>query len=212
LEWSHNGIGADYVVFAKYCMKKKYNWNFIQSEYNKGMSQSQLYQIYGVSPRAIVLATMRGDFVSRNKRDAGNLHNLTKEPIKHSEEFKLSQRNRIIARYETGWMPKAGRCKKYKYVSPIAGEIYLDGTWELAVAKWLDENQYNWKRNTKRFQYINLKGLISHYVPDFWVEELGGYLEVKGYETDLDRCKWSQFNETLIVWKRKDLKEFKILL
>ena len=193
-------------------MKKKYNWNFIQSEYNKGMSQSQLYQIYGVSPRAIVLATMRGDFVSRNKRDAGNLHNLTKEPIKHSEEFKLSQRNRIIARYETGWMPKAGRCKKYKYVSPIAGEIYLDGTWELAVAKWLDENQYNWKRNTKRFQYINLKGLISHYVPDFWVEELGGYLEVKGYETDLDRCKWSQFNETLIVWKRKDLKEFKILL
>jgi hypothetical protein len=212
LEWSHNGIGADYAVFAKYSMKKKYNWDFIQSEYNKGMSQSQLYQVYGVSPRAIALAIMRGEFISRNKSDAGNLHNLTKEPVKHSEEFKLSQRNRIIARYEAGWMPKAGRCKKYKYVSPIAGEIYLDGTWELAVAKWLDEKQYNWTRNTKRFQYINLKGLMSHYVPDFWVEELGGYLEVKGYETDLDRCKWSQFNETLVVWKRKDLKEFKILL
>ena len=179
--WSQiSGIEADYNKFAKYYMKKKYNWNFIQSEYNNGMSHSQLYSIYGVSSRAILLATRRGEFVSRNKRDAGNLCNLTKEPVKHTEEFKLRQRDRIIARYEAGWMPKAGRCKKYKYVSPIAGEVYLDGTWELAVAKWLDKKQYNWKRNTKRFQYTNLKGTISHYVPDFWVEELNSYVEVKG--------------------------------
>jgi len=25
-------------------------------------------------------------------------------------------------------MPKAGRCKKYRYYSPIAGEVLLDGT------------------------------------------------------------------------------------
>jgi hypothetical protein len=175
--WSQiSGIEADYNKFAKYYMKKKYNWNFIQSEYNNGMSHSQLYSIYGVSSRAILLATRRGEFVSRNKRDAGNLCNLTKEPVKHTEEFKLKQRDRIIARYEAGWMPKAGRCKKYKYVSPIAGEVYLDGTWELAVAEWLDKKQYNWKRNTKRFQYTNLKGTISHYVPDFWVEELNSYV------------------------------------
>ena len=204
--WSQiSGIEADYNKFAKYYMKKKYNWNFIQSEYNNGMSHSQLYSIYGVSSRAILLATRRGEFVSRNKRDAGNLCNLTKEPVKHTEEFKLRQRDRIIARYEAGWMPKAGRCKKYKYVSPIAGEVYLDGTWELAVAEWLDKKQYNWKRNTKRFQYTNLKGTISHYVPDFWVEELNSYVEVKGYETELDRCKWSQFKDPLVVWKRKEL-------
>jgi hypothetical protein len=158
-----------------------------------------------------LLATRRGEFVSRNKRDAGNLCNLTKEPVKHTEEFKLKQRDRIIARYEAGWMPKAGRCKKYKYVSPIAGEVYLDGTWELAVAEWLDKKQYNWKRNTKRFQYTNLKGTISHYVPDFWVEELNSYVEVKGYETELDRCKWSQFKDPLVVWKRKELTEMKLL-
>ena len=193
-------------------MKRKYDWSFIQAEYNNGKSQSQLYAAYGVSPRAILLAIKRGEFISRNKSDAGNLHNLTKVPHKHSEEFKIKQRDRIISRYEAGWMPKAGRCKKYKYTSPIAGEVYLDGTWELAVAKWLDKKEYKWKRNTKRFQYTNLKGTISHYVPDFWVEELKSYVEVKGYETELDRCKWSQFNDPLLVWKRKELKEFNILL
>lgn len=120
-------------------------------------------------------------------------------------ELREEQRNRILNRYETGWMPKAGRCKKIKYYSPIAGEILLDGTWELAVAIYLDNMKYNWKRNTKRFPYINLKGKLSHYTPDFYVEELGGYLEVKGYETDLDRCKWSQFKNQLTVWKKDNI-------
>ena len=101
--------------------------------------------------------------------------------------------------------------KKYRYNSVIAGEITLDGTWELEVAKWLDAQNYNWKRNKQRFQYINLKNVISYYTPDFWVEELNGYLEVKGYETELDRCKWQQFTENLIVWKRKDLQKLKLI-
>jgi hypothetical protein len=85
------------------------------------------------------------------------------------------------------------------------------GNWELAVAKWLDTQKYNWKRNTKRFQYTNLKNVISHYTPDFWVEELNGYLEVKGYETELDRCKWKQFTENLTVWKKKDLQNLNLV-
>ena len=38
---------------------------------------------------------------------------------------------------------------------------------ELKVAQWLDENSYIWNRNKDRFQYINLKGDISHCTPDF---------------------------------------------
>ena len=112
------------------------------------------------------------------------------------------QRTRILQRYEQGWMPKAGRCKKIRYNSPIAGEVLLDGTWELAAAKYMDLQGWKWNRNRVRFPYTNLKGKTSYYTPDFYVEELGGYLEVKGYETELDRCKWKQFPEQLIIWKR----------
>jgi hypothetical protein len=192
-------------------MKRKYDWEFIQREYDSGLTQGQLQLSYGVSPRAFQKAIARGDFKSRDRSSAATMSNLTKQPVKHTDEFKEKQRDRIIARYEAGWMPKSGRCKKYRYTSTIAGEVLLDGTWELAVAKWLDQNQYTWKRNTKRFQYIRLDGKISHYTPDFWVKELNGYLEVKGYETTLDRCKWSQFNEPLTVWKRKELTEMKII-
>ena len=66
----------------------------------------------------------------------------------------------------------------------------------------MDAEKWNWKRNTERFAYINLSGKISHYTPDFYVEELGGYLEVKGYETELDRCKWKQFKNNLTIWKK----------
>lgn len=124
------------------------------------------------------------------------------------EEIRQACSDRIIARYESGWMPKAGRCKKYTYVSPNAGTVSLDGSWELMAAQWFDMKQFNWKRNTKRFAYINLKGKRSHYTPDFYVEGIG-YIEVKGYKTKLDECKWDQFPEKLTVWFKDTIETIK---
>ena len=133
---------------------------------------------------------------------------------KLTPEYQELHRNRAslqaLTRHANGWDNKAGRCKKYRYTSPIAGNVTLDGTWELAVAHWLDENHYSWRRNKKRFEYTHLRGHKSHYTPDFFVEELNGYLEIKGYETKLDRCKWQQFPETLTVWKKQDLLKLNI--
>ena len=189
-----------------------YDWTAIQKAYDTGLSHRELAVMFNFSSgTTIQQAVKHGLFVSRKRTDAVNLaREKGKGKLTSVGKKKLEDgaRTRIVKRYEQGWMPKAGRCKKYKYISPIAGDICLDGTWELAVAKWLDEKNYNWKRNTKRFQYINLKNKISFYTPDFWVEELNGYLEVKGYETDLDRCKWSQFTEPLTIWKYTQLKEF----
>lgn len=188
-------------------VRNKYDWNKIQEDYDSGLSMRELNLKYDMSSATIFKAVNRGDFKSRSRSSAAKLDSKKKPKRNHTDEFKIAQRNRINVRYENGWMPKAGRCKKYKHISPIAGEIWVDGTWELAVAKWLDEQKYNWRRNKNRFKYIHYKtGRISNYTPDFWVEELGGYLEIKGYETALDRCKWSQFTESLIVWKKKELK------
>lgn len=160
----------------------------------KGKSWEEIF-----GDRADIERLKRAESLKGNK----NWDNLSDDQKNwHAEKA----RQNILKRYESGWLPKAGRCKKYLYESPIAGKVYLDGTWELTVAKWLDHKQFNWKRNTKRFPYTNLKGKVSYYTPDFWIEELKGYLEVKGYETDLDRCKWKQFPEMLTIWKKEEIK------
>lgn len=110
----------------------------------------------------------------------------------------------IQKRYESGWMPKAGRCRKIKYTSTICGDVLLDGKWELDVAKWLDANNIQWKRNVIRFPYFD-GDKLRHYTPDFYIADSDRYLEVKGYETELDRTKWKQFPNQLIVFKKAEV-------
>lgn len=129
----------------------------------------------------------------------------------HSEETrqKMSQtRNKL---YADGWEATAGRCTKYQYTSPIAGKVSLDGSWELAVVNWLDENQLTWRRNKKRFSYFDVNKKKRFYTPDFYIDEWNSYLEIKGYETELDRSKWSCFPEKLIIWKKEDLQARNII-
>lgn len=185
-----------------------YNWNMMQIAYDNGLSQRELAVKFNI-PNSLVQAAVKEKLlICRSPIEARILAKsqgkclITKDGRRRLSE---SAKILILARYEAGWMPKAGRCKKFSYSSPIAGDVLVDGTWELAVAGWLDQQHYNWRRNVKRFEYTNLSGTISHYTPDFWVEELNGYLEIKGYETALDRCKWSQFTEPLIIWKKSDL-------
>lgn len=123
--------------------------------------------------------------------------------INRREKIRLA----INKRYSEGWEVKSGRALKYDYESPIAGKIKVDGTWELKVAKYLDSLGLKWKRNKERFKYINLKNSNSTYCPDFYIEDWNSFLEIKGYTTDLDRCKWKQFKSPLIIWTKKELKE-----
>jgi len=136
--------------------------------------------------------------------------------IARTEEKEKERRKKISIltniRYKNGWLPKAGRCKKIKYTSPTAGDILVDGSWELLVAKYLDSIKVNWFRNKTRFCYKNLNGEDSFYTPDFFVKNWDVYIEVKGYETDLDRCKWSQFPYKIEIWKKEKINKIKNIL
>ena len=129
----------------------------------------------------------------------------------HTDETKLKLSNIIKERYKNGWECKCGRAPKIQYESLIAGNIKIDGSWELKVAQYLDKIKVSWIRNKKRFDYVNEKNTISTYCPDFFVYDWNTYIEVKGYQTDKDLLKWAQFVEPLIVWKKKELKELNII-
>jgi len=111
---------------------------------------------------------------------------------------------RAYKRHASGWQGAIGRCKKINYISKIAGEVLLDGGWELLVAQYLDKNNIQWERNKKRFQYT-YEGKQRFYTPDFYIKEKNIYIEVKGYETNLDKEKWKQFPEAIEIWKKEKI-------
>jgi hypothetical protein len=129
-----------------------------------------------------------------------------KIPKKHTEETKLLLSKIMKDRYENGWESTAGRTKKLDYESHVAGKIKVDGNWELKVAIYLDDIGVKWIRNKKRFDYFNsLKNKMSTYCPDFYVYDWDIFIEVKGYKTELDDIKWSQFKEKLEIWDKTKL-------
>ena len=178
-----------------------------KTSWNKGLKMGESRQkgktydeIYGERSNEIKKK------ISKAKKGKCNGRALTEEK---EIERKRKLSDIIKERYKNGWLPKAGRCKKIKYHSEIAGDVLLDGNWELIVAQYFDEKNINWRKNKIRFSYVNLKNKNSYYTPDFYLVDDDYYIEVKGYETELDRCKWKQFPYKLIVWKKEIIKKIK---
>jgi hypothetical protein len=129
--------------------------------------------------------------------------NLTQwaDPIvraKHQESMKRAVENNP----ESYSSSNRGRTKQI-----IVDGIKLQGHWEVDFYLWAKEAGLNPKRPTESFVY-NWNGVRS-YFPDFYIESLDMYVEVKGYETDRDRAKWSQFPKKLCIIKEAEIKQIR---
>lgn len=155
-------------------------------------------------------AKQEGRIYSLSQESRDKISKAKKGKSVHTEESKKRLSDVVIERYNNGWIPKSGRCKHILYNSSIAGDVHLAGSWEYKVAMYLDKNNYNWRRNIKKFDYF-FDNKNRKYTPDFYLPDLDLYIEVKGYETDKDRSKWLQFTGNLEVWDKDKLIELKIL-
>lgn len=84
------------------------------------------------------------------------------------------------------------------------------GKWELAYAKWLDQQEIKWRKPEESFSYV-FDGKERRYTPDFYLIDEACYIEIKGYETEKDRAKWSQFPLKLRVIKGEELFNMKLI-
>jgi hypothetical protein len=94
-----------------------------------------------------------------------------------------------------------GRVKNIEYKG-----VKLKGSWELIFVKWLDDNGIQWEHETKSFQY-EWNGIRTYY-PDFYLTDLDLYVEVKGFERERDRAKWSVVPRMIVI-KSNNIKEIK---
>ena len=85
--------------------------------------------------------------------------------------------------------------------------IKLQGQWEVDFYLWAKNAGLNPQRPAQGFKYI-WNGERTYY-PDFYIELLDLYVEVKGYETDRDRAKWLHFPKKLCIIKEKEIKEIR---
>lgn len=74
---------------------------------------------------------------------------------------------------------KAARTKWYDYEDRLGRKLRLQGTWELAFAKWLDLKRFSFVAHKGCVWYQDAKGDSRVYLPDFWVDEWKCYVDIK---------------------------------
>jgi len=76
--------------------------------------------------------------------------------------------------------------KKYTY-----NGISMDSSWEVELAKWLDDNKICWERSRKlMFYWIDENGSKRRYYPDFYLKDLNIYCDPKNkYLEKIDKFK-----------------------
>jgi hypothetical protein len=104
---------------------------------------------------------------------------------------------------EGTWHTSLAKNMHYNY-----NGVDLHGRWELNYAQYLDKNNIKWIRCKEQFDYF-YDGKNRKYTPDFYLTESDEYIEIKGYKTEKDKAKWSQFpkNKKLIVLTASELKD-----
>lgn len=60
----------------------------------------------------------------------------------------------------------------------VVDGVSLESSFEILVAKSLDENNIRWSR-PKRFQYVDLNDKKHTYTPDFYLPDYDVYLDPK---------------------------------
>lgn len=84
--------------------------------------------------------------------------------------------------------------------------IYCNSSYELAWVIYSIDNNIKFNRNTKSFEYINTKGKISKYYPDFYLTNSKTYVEIKGYKEKEFENKQKYFTEKILVVDKNEIK------
>jgi hypothetical protein len=112
----------------------------------------------------------------------------------HSERMKKV----VASKPESYSSGNRGRVKRIEYDG-----ISFQGKWELYFYQWCKANDVDIKKCNEWFEY-EWNG-VRKYFPDFYLPEHNVYVEVKGYKTERDEAKWSQFPKKLLVVDKKDI-------
>lgn len=141
----------------------------------------------------------------------------TREKLASAVKNRSTEFNREIAKKISETIKR--KVEEGSWHTSLAKRMHVDyngndlhGSWELKYAQYLDVKGIKWVRNKDTFSYI-YDGEIHKYTPDFYLPDSCEYIEIKGYKTDKDLAKWSQFpkHRKLIVLMKEELKQLDVI-
>lgn len=201
--------GSRYSVPRKLTrLKKSYedvDWERCQMLYSSGMTWRDLIK-NGFPHNGLEWAVKNGKLKLRSLSEACKL--AWKTGKQSADKFRTPEFRKKQSKFG-GIKPGAGRCRKVLYTKQNGEVVYLQGSWEVKVAGFLDEHHIAWERNKVGYKYF-FEGKEHLYFPDFFLSQYNLYVEVKGYETSKDRSKWKQFPFKLSIIKKQELQNLEI--
>lgn len=145
--------------------------------------------------------------IERNCDICGNKY-FTKQYRNHLKSKTCSKKCSIQLRIKTykenpnknvgGYRKGSGRGKSGWYKN-----IWCDSSYELAYVIYNIDKNIPISRNKDYFEY-EYQNKIHKYYPDFIVNKQ--YVEIKGYERENDQVKYKSVNGSLLIYRKKDLK------
>lgn len=113
---------------------------------------------------------------------------------------------------------KTGKCKWYDHVTWKGEAVKLQGTWEVAFARRLDELEVDYVAHQGSWVYVDGLGVSRCYYVDFYVPMWDVFVDVKGAFWDAEQAEKVQFvrasnpDKTLFIATKSFLLEWGVRL
>jgi len=150
--------------------------------------------------------TKTGKIFSEEHRKNMSLARIGEKSVWYKKHLPDEMRNKISLSHIGNKNPMFGKNRPYIKGDNYNG-YYMKSSWEIIYAKWLDSKGYHWIYEPKRFYFINKP---FTYLPDFWVDELNSYVEIKGWMDDLSKEKIDLFSKDNPLIVIRDIKPYKL--
>lgn len=98
-----------------------------------------------------------------------------------------------------GYRKNSGRGKMGWYKG-----YWCQSSWELAWVIFMLDNNKKFIRNLQGFDYI-FEGKVRKFFPDFYIQEEGYYIEIKGWPNPMTDSKIAQFPKEIRILYKKDM-------
>ena len=164
--------------------------SFFETDYNKTRKPTNQYI------KAKELGLQKPQLSEKGKEKLINIWKNKKLPKNMKEKIKNTVKQNIE---NNNWHLSFSKARTIEYKGYL-----FQGSWEVAFAKYLDNKNIKWERSNKIYTYI-YENEIHRYLPDFYLPEYNLYIEIKGYPTKRDFCKWEQFTDNLDIYFGDDL-------